>query len=152
MCDNLRKIDKEKFIQNYPRGGSRQEKLDSKLMKEFKNATEVSVFKIDDTSKIPMILAALTATREKARAISYTMIGDIMATNKESGGTPWAYANSRHRNLETASEDLKIQMADAMFDGHQSTMVVSENELITNAWKLINSGDVSRNDFKWCNL
>ena len=43
-------------------------------------------------------------------------------------------------------------MTDAMYDGHESTMIVTENQLIEAAWVLINAKIMTKDDFNWCNL
>ena len=109
MGDYLRRIGKKSFLNNYPRNGSRDEKINSKLLQDLGNSA--SVFKISDSSLINLILAAHTYRRDHAQDIIYSIIDGNMVIEPQfvSSGTPWNTANSLHYEFRDVNTDEKYQ-------------------------------------------
>lgn len=149
MSNYLRRIGKEGDLNNYPRGGSRDDKINSKLLQDLGDSA--SVFKISDKSQIPLILAAQTYGRHHAQNIVYSIINGNMVVDPTliDKGTPWSTANSLHYEFRNVSSDDKIAIADAMYDGHEDGYELDKDQLIHAAWNLIDNYGISQDEFTY---
>ena len=148
MADDFLRIVTRGMVDSYPRHGTNDEKLGSRLVWNLRRSLDVSVFKVGYGITDIRIVAALAATRDRPGRIDYVVfgMGGYVAVFCE-GSTPDEGVNAVHYGIYDLNDNEIVGFADMIAD--EDVMRLTEDEVIDAIKESVLNGYISESDINF---